>query len=150
MSGQIVCGTDFSVHASEAADAAAAIAARLRIPLLLVHVLDDSALIEPVAKVRSMIQKSTRGKLTQEASRLQGKDLEVRTELIEGCPETELVRVAARPESRFVVTASLGHIALSRLLIGSVAERTAEAAPVPTLWCAKPGQSSNGPRGGGP
>lgn len=131
--GQVICGTDFSAHASEAANAAAAIAGRLRIPLLLVHVLDDSAWTESTGKMRGQFARSAQEKLMHEASRLRARDVEVRTELLEGRPETELTRVAARPESRLVVTASLGHIAISRILIGSVAERTAETAPVPTL-----------------
>ena len=131
--GQIVCGTDFSVHASEAVNAAAAIAARLRTPLLLVHVLDADAFIGPTEKLLNQFRKSAQEKLVHEAARLRDRDVEVRTEVLEGRPETELARVVARPGARLVVTASLGHIAISRILIGSVAERTAEAAPVPTL-----------------
>jgi len=132
-SGHAICGTDFSIHAGEAANAAAAIAGRLRIPLLLVHVLDDSALTGSTEKLRKQLAKSAQEKLVQEASRLRDRDVEIRTELLDGRPEVELARVAARPAARLMVTASLGHIAISRMLIGSVAERTAEASSVPTL-----------------
>ena len=121
--GQIICGTDFSIHASEAVNAAAAIARRLRIPLLLVHVLDDSALMGSTEKLRGQLRKSAQQNLVHEAARLRDREVEVRTELLEGRPEVELARVAARPEARLVITASLGHIAISRILIGSVAER---------------------------
>src|SRR6185503_8707399 len=131
--GQIICGTDFSIHANEAMGAAAAIAGRLHIPLLLVHVLEDAAFMGTAEKLRGQLRKSAQQKLTQEAARLRDREVEVRTELLEGRPETELARIATRLESRLLVTASLGHIAISRILIGSVAERTAEAAPVPTL-----------------
>ncbi len=131
--GQIVCGTDFSIHASEAINTAAAIARRGRLPLLLVHVMEKSPLTGDAVAIHRQLEKSAREKLVHEASVLRDRDVEVRTELLKGHPEAELLRVAARPESRLVVTASLGHIAVSRLLIGSVAERTAEASPIPTL-----------------
>ncbi len=131
--GQIVCGTDFSIHANEAVNAAAAIALRSRLPLLLVHVVEKSILTDEMVAIHRQFEKSAQEKLVHEASLLRDRDVEVRTELIEGHPEAELLRVAARPETRLLVTASLGHIAVSRLLIGSVAERTAEASPVPTL-----------------
>ncbi len=133
LGGQIVCGTDFSVHASEAVNAAAAIARRLRVPLLLAHVLDDSVFSEMTPKLRGQLRAGAEQKLDQEAARLRAGDVEVRAELLEGRPETELVHVANRAESRLIVTASLGHSAISRIFLGSVAERTAEAARVPTL-----------------
>lgn len=132
-SGQVVCGTDFSTHASEAANAGVAIARRLRIPLLLVHVLDAAAFVGPDGKLMRQLRKAALEKLGHEAARLRRGELDIRTELLEGHPEAELAGVAARPESRLVVTSSLGPVAVSRVLIGSVAERTAEAAAVPTL-----------------
>jgi nucleotide-binding universal stress UspA family protein len=129
---QIVCGTDFSIHAAEAANAAAAIARRWRIPLVLVHVLDDPA-TRDTPKARGQLRKSLQEKLDLEAVRLKDGKLEIQTEVLEGRPEVELARVAARPESRLLVTGSLGHVGVSRILIGSVAERAAETAPVPTL-----------------
>ena len=39
---KIVCGTDFSEHASEAADVATALARRLHEPLALIHVLETT------------------------------------------------------------------------------------------------------------
>ena len=39
---RIICGTNFSIHDSAAAITAGAMAARLNLPLLLVHVLDPS------------------------------------------------------------------------------------------------------------
>jgi nucleotide-binding universal stress UspA family protein len=131
--GQVICGTDFSNHAIEAVDAAAAIAGRLRLPLVLAHVVDNSALIGGTEKLRAQFVKSAQARLVHEAARLRDRDVEVVTEVREGRPETELARLAARPAARLLVTASLGHIAVSRILIGSVAERTAEAAPIPTL-----------------
>jgi nucleotide-binding universal stress UspA family protein len=106
--GQIVVGTDFSIHASEAVNAAAAIARRLRIPLLLAHVLDDTAFLGVTGKSRAQARASAQQKLGHEASRLRDRDVEVCTELLEGRPEVELARLAARPESRLIVTASLG------------------------------------------
>ena len=91
--GQIICGTDFSIHAGEAVIAAAAIARRLRIPLLLVHVLDDSALQGSPEILRAQLRTAAEQKLLLEAARLRDRDVEVSTELLDGRPETELARV---------------------------------------------------------
>jgi nucleotide-binding universal stress UspA family protein len=131
--GGVVCATDFSVHATQAATAAAAIAKRLRVPLLLVHVLDCTSFPNEIKKVLVELRQSGRRRLVSEAARLRKFGADVATELLEGQPETELVRVTQRPKSRMLVMASLGQIAISRMLVGSVAERTAESSPIPTL-----------------
>lgn len=130
---QILCATDFSVHAAQAANAAAAMARRLRNPLLLAHVLDLAAFPNESEAVFAKLRLSTRKRLDQEAARLRALGAKVTVELLEGRPEEQLARLARRPESRMLVMASLGQIAVSHLLIGSVAERTAESAPIPTL-----------------
>lgn len=131
--GQVVCATDFSAQAAQAANVAAVIAKRLDMPVLLVHVLDYAQFGAESTVVLTQIRGSAPKKLDREAARLRKLGAEVRVQLLEGRPEAELVRVARRPESRLLVMGSLGHVAISNLLVGSVAERTAGSAPIPTL-----------------
>lgn len=130
---KIICGTDFSQHSVEAADVAAAIAARLQEELLLVHVMES-----PPGEVLSESQlEELRGKhkkkLKQEAARLRESGAKVEEQLAEGSPSSVLTALAGKTHAGLVVVSSLGHIAPSGWLVGSVAERVAQSSPVPTL-----------------
>jgi nucleotide-binding universal stress UspA family protein len=117
----ILCGTDFSENARRAANAAAALARRLGAPLRLVHA--------------SAIPRSplTEEHLRTEAQRLHDAGAEVAAEVIEGDADHALTQAAQRQAARLVVVSSLGRRGPARWLLGSVAERTAESSPVPTL-----------------
>jgi nucleotide-binding universal stress UspA family protein len=60
-----------------------------------------------------------------------GTDIE--DELRLGSAFDELVTAAIESKGRLVVVGAVGHGLARRLLVGSVAERTAEASPIPTL-----------------
>ena len=60
-------------------------------------------------------------------------DAEVREQVVVGVPDEVLVQVAEAEHARLIVLASLGRRAPLRWLLGSVAERTAQTAPVPVL-----------------
>jgi nucleotide-binding universal stress UspA family protein len=130
---RIICGTDFSIHASEAADVAAALAKRLDEALVLVHVEDQVEFIpsHPGTFAADLIQ--TREQLHDEAERLRPVAGTVKEELLTGSPYQGLVDVASRSSTRLLIVSSLGQIAPSQFLVGSVAERTAESSPIPTL-----------------
>jgi nucleotide-binding universal stress UspA family protein len=130
---RIVCGTDFSVHAQEAGNAAAALAVRWKETLVLVHVHEEHGLEPGSDKILSALRDAARKRLREEAERLRALGAIVEEEFLMGDPWSVLVEVARRPSTRVVVLSSLGHMAPSRLLVGSVAERVAETAPVPTL-----------------
>ena len=117
----IICGTDFSENARQAADVAAALAKRLGAPLRLVHA--------------SAIQRSplTEEHLRAEAQRLRDAGADLTAEVIEGDADQVLAQVAAQHAARLLVVSSLGSRKPTRWLLGSVAERTAESSPVATL-----------------
>lgn len=117
----IICGTDFSENARKAADVAAALAKRLGLPLLLVHA--------------SSIPRSSLAEehLRAEAQRLRNAGADLTAELIEGSADEVLAQAAQQHAARLLVVSSLGSRKPSRWLLGSVAERTAESSPVPTL-----------------
>jgi nucleotide-binding universal stress UspA family protein len=129
----IVCGTDFSVHAAQAANVAAELAMRLDETVVLVHVIENSGQGAVSPKSLDKLMGTLRERLNNEAERLRRLGATVKAELLNGSPYEALVGVGRRPGTRLVIVSSLGQIAPSRFLVGSVAERTAENSPVPTL-----------------
>ena len=129
----IVCGTDFSIHATEAANVAAAMAKRLDTALVLVHVEEHGGLGASHPEIFDAVQKRTRERLAAEAKRLFKSGATVIQKVLSGAPYQALGEAATTSDARLVVVASIGRVAPSRLLAGSVAERTAETSPVPTL-----------------
>jgi nucleotide-binding universal stress UspA family protein len=127
----ILCGTDFSKGATQAADAAAALAGRLNAPLLLVHSVDERG--EFPENLHARFIEERRPKLAAEAARLRATGASVEEKLLGGLPHDGIAQYAAKANARLVVMASSGSGKLGRWLLGSVAERTAESSPVPTL-----------------
>jgi len=119
----IICGTDFTPAASHAADAAAAISRSMHIPLELVHA-------RIVRAYPSMDEE-----LKAEADRLRGEKTDVHESMLEGdgFADEELVSLAREKPCELLVISSHGKRAPKRWLLGSVSERTAERASVPTL-----------------
>lgn len=129
----IVCGTDFSAMATEAADIAAAMARRLDSKLVLVHVneLYRSLASNPVILEAALSER--RCALASEAQRLRDLGTQVEEKFVSGSAFDQLVTAATHSKARLVVVGAVGHGLARRLLVGSVAERTAETSPVPTL-----------------
>jgi nucleotide-binding universal stress UspA family protein len=129
----ILCGTDFSATATEAVDVAAAMARRLETKLVLVHVdqLLGVLVSNPLVLEAAILQR--RGDLDDEAKRLRDLGTEVEEKFFAGSAFGELVTAAKKSKARLVVIGAVGHGLARRLLLGSVAERTAETSPVPTL-----------------
>jgi nucleotide-binding universal stress UspA family protein len=132
---RILCGTDFSEHARQASRVAAALAQRLAEPLLLVHALDfpDYAAKSKAGGVFRMVKASRQKELVQEAGRNLKAGASVKVQLHAGRADEALVELAKEGPTRLVVVASLGRRGAERWFLGSVSERTAECATVPTL-----------------
>lgn len=122
----IVCGTHFSVHAKETANAATALASRFSATLVLVHVQDPAA-------PSSGGQTKARGRLAEETKRLRAGGVTVEEEFLSGTPAVKLVETAKQRKAILLVVSTIGQIAPSRFVVGSVAEQAAETSPVPTL-----------------
>lgn len=130
---RIICGTDFSKPAAQAANAAAALAARLEETLVLVHSVENAGLGASSPKVFDALSAHIREQLHAEAGRLRALGPSVKEELLTGPPDEALVKLARPRATRLVVVSSLGRRAPGRWRLGSVSERTAERAAVPTL-----------------
>ena len=128
-----MCGTDFSATATEAVEIAAAIARRLETRLVLVHVdqLHRSLISSPLLLEAAILQR--RGELDHEAYRLRDVGTNVEEKFLSGSASDQLVTAATEAKGRLIVIGAVGHGLARRLLVGSVAERTAETSPIPTL-----------------
>ncbi|HYG76517.1 MAG TPA: universal stress protein [Planctomycetota bacterium] len=132
----IICGTDFSPLALEAADAAAIIAARFKEPLLLAHVIGEFAEFSVANRENSndSVQVILRKRLTREAERLrQVHGLTVQEELLSGVADEVLIHLAQRTGARMIVVSHLGRRLPDRWLLGSTAERLAQTSSVPIM-----------------
>jgi nucleotide-binding universal stress UspA family protein len=76
---------------------------------------------------------AARADLQAEAARLSGRKGAVTIAVAEGHPDEVLAAQAAECHARVIVVASIGTRATARHRMGSVSERTAQGAPVPTL-----------------
>lgn len=120
---RIVCGTDFSPRAAEAADVASLLAAKRKETLVLLHARADDGPAPDSGDER----------LRDEAARLRATGVTVREELATGPAAERLVEAGHLSSTRLVAVSSLGQIAPSRFLVGSVAERVAEHSAAPVL-----------------
>jgi len=129
----IVCGTDFSAAATEAVDITAALARRLETRLLLVHVdqVHRSLVSDPIIIESAALQ--TRCELDHEVQRLRDLGTDIEGKIVAGSAFDQLVTAATNARARLIVIGAVGHGLGRRLLVGSVAERTAESSPIPTL-----------------
>jgi len=130
---RILVGTDFSDQAVQAANAAAALANAWQEGIVLAHVCDQSGFEDFSPKVLQEITNTAKRNLKTEAKRLRETGVTVTEELMTGAAY-ECLAERAKPDTvRLVVVSSHSRTAPMRWLLGSVSERVAESAQVPTL-----------------
>lgn len=139
----IVVTTDFSKSSEEAFKAAKLLARQFDAQLTLLHVYDPSTQVPPAtlpltAQQVKAIEQETKEKLTEHLEELRERALsdvaEVRSSLLKGRSAAEVICDFARVhEADVVVIATHGRTGLSRLVIGSVAERVVRHAPCAVL-----------------
>ena len=127
----IVFGTDFSQQATEAAQAAAAIARRGGEVLHLVHVTEYGSVGRTAASDEAL-RRDVLGRLEAQAAELRKREIRVETHLLEGAPDEVLVEQASLVHASLLVLSHHGQRA-PRWRIGSVAERVAQSARCPVL-----------------
>jgi nucleotide-binding universal stress UspA family protein len=123
----------FFRNGGEAVDIAAAMAKRLKTRLLLLHVdeLYRSLVSDPVIVEAAALQ--TRCELDRQTRRLRDFGTEVEEKVLAGSAVDQLITAATNAKAQLIVIGAVGHGLGRRLLVGSVAERTAEGSPIPTL-----------------
>lgn len=127
----IVCGTDFSEPSSKAVDAAARLAARMNMPLHVVHAIDQATadLGDPPRDSASLAAM----RLLVEKERVAALGADVRVHACKGVPDEALLEVATREHATLIVVAALGQRAPGKWQLGSHADRVAQAADIPVL-----------------
>ncbi|MFO0579702.1 MAG: universal stress protein [Polyangia bacterium] len=129
------CGTDFSLSAGEAAQAAVALAERLRAPVRLLHVIDELGAEQTVGSEEDAVYSPQRARMaeTVRAITAQHPDLDVRGEVVPGFVGETLSRAADRRDDLLVVAALGRRPASVQRLLGGSAEQTAQRARAPLL-----------------
>ena len=144
----ILCGTDFSEQATQAANVAAAFALRLGVPLLLVHGVDERGDIP--AHYWPGFGEELSPRLSAEAERLRLLGATVEEKLAGGVPGAGVAKCAEQADAWLIVLGSSGLGAVGRWMLGSVSERIAESAWVPTLVLRESVRIGDWARGGAP
>ncbi|MDP3070847.1 MAG: universal stress protein [Opitutaceae bacterium] len=131
--GPIVCGTDFSESAAQAATVADALARRLEAPFVLARSADE--LGQFPQNLRPRLMDDDRPRLAEQAERLRSLGLKFEVKLLHGEPDEGIVQFAARSSARLVVVGASGTGSVwgGRWVLGSTAELIAETSSVPTL-----------------
>lgn len=130
---KVVCGTDFSTSAAKAVDAAAALVSKGHGALLLVHVLDMSRYETPSKSLLAHLSERRQAGLGRETQRLREASISAEEHLLQGRPAERLASFAAKSKADLIVVSCRGHTAPIWWPVGSVAERVALHATVPTI-----------------
>ncbi|MBN8247963.1 MAG: universal stress protein, partial [Verrucomicrobia bacterium] len=110
---QILCGTDFSPNATEAAAAAAALARMFGDRLLLVHAGVPPADDGLGPETGTATSATLRAQLQTQVSALAGIGIPVEARLASGRPADALQRLAPPDRTRMIVLSSIGQVALA-------------------------------------
>jgi nucleotide-binding universal stress UspA family protein len=120
---RIIYGTDFSVHANSAVLGAAALAARLDLPLTLVHVLNPAKYSNPSSELMAHLLNGRQKKLQVLAERAGHRGVIVETAIVQGSPAEKLAQLAHDAQARLLVIPASGQIAPTQWLTGSVTDQ---------------------------
>lgn len=127
----ILCGTDFSVNASEALTAAAKLAVRMQLPLHLVHAIEQRS-SEPIDETSEIYAWAERH-LQRSARQLTELGADVSAHLKAGAPDDVTLELAAELAPRLIVIGAMGHRSRGHYSLGSHANRLAQRSHVPVL-----------------
>jgi nucleotide-binding universal stress UspA family protein len=128
---KILCATDFSQPAKDAAEVAAYIAAKLKVPLALIHCITDW-LAPADYPVSGPLDLQAEDLLNAEADRICAPGQRVEIKVLHGSASHHITAVG-NTDSAMIVMGATGKGTVGRLLVGSVAEHVAETVTAPTL-----------------
>lgn len=140
-SGNVIIATDFSNPALPAVHAAADEVRRIGGRLIAVHCVDRSELdwtyrIPTPGRdviIEHAVAEMHRSARAQLAAALDIAGVAGDCEVLEGRPAEEIVEASARHDAELIVVGTAGRTGLSRVTLGSVAERVVRTAEVPVL-----------------
>ena len=137
---RILHPTDFSRASAPALRRAVALARACRAPLVLVHVMTppspfigEGTLPSSYADLLILARRSARRRLTAALARVRRKRVRARAIFAEGLPADEILRAARRTRADLIVMGTHGRTGVSRVFMGSVAERVVRESRCPVL-----------------
>ena len=137
---KILLPSDFSDCSAEAARAARRLAERFGARLLVLHVLDEPAALDPMFRGEVPLE-LLRGRMEQYAregmeaflaAHLQGVP-GVETRIASGVPFREILREAREAGADLIVIGTHGRTGVEHVIFGSTAEKVVRMAPCPVL-----------------
>lgn len=135
----IVCPVDFSPGSEGAAAYAIALADKLGAVVHLVHVYPLGTFVGPdgglvlTPQMVAQLSEQSLAALRKIAAPYTDAGRKVDVHVVDGAPATEVLEVAARLGADLLVIGTHGRTGLSRMLLGSVAERIVRTSPIPVL-----------------
>jgi nucleotide-binding universal stress UspA family protein len=141
---RIVAPTDFSDCAEEAWDITQRTAQLLGSEVLLIHVFvqppvyGDVSVGDAAWQVVLEAERWVTDEIERWADQARKQNITVRTVIRRGSPSTEIVGLVAEEHGELVIMGTHGRGGMSRVLLGSVADRVIRTAPCPVLTVRKP------------
>ncbi|NIA69803.1 universal stress protein [Pelagibius litoralis] len=144
MTGPILCAVDFSSDSRAALTWAAGQAALADLALVVLHVVHDPASspgfyraveeewLRPMAEVAEQMMEEFLAEV-RAANPDQAKLQSAEVRLVSGLPAGRTVEMAKSIGASMIVVGNRGRTGLPHILLGSVAERIAQTAPVPVV-----------------
>lgn len=138
---RIIVPSDFSDHSVPSVQYGAGLAEKFGAELVLLHIIQDLALVMPDAVMPTPVPApdiqqmtdSARAALTEMIARLNLGHLTPRIEIRYGSPAAEIVEAAKGLGADLLCLSTHGRGGLVHLLLGSVAEKVVREAPCPVL-----------------
>lgn len=137
---RIALATDFSPQARRAGEVAVELATRLNVPLLMVsafqipvYPLPEGAVIAGAPTIADILSRLTHDLAAEKTAALGRGAPTVDTLAVEGAPASEIVRIAQEQACDLIVIGSHGRGGLSRMILGSVADRVMRTAHCPVM-----------------
>jgi nucleotide-binding universal stress UspA family protein len=127
---RILVPTDFSLCSLNALGYGEELARRLDAELLVMHV--ETAPVA-VSKMANVPHAAAERELARTADQLRRQNLRVRALLRTGAADREILEAAEAERASLIVMGTHGRKGVSRVLLGSVAERVVRSAPCPVL-----------------
>ena len=138
-SQKILVPTDFSDFSQQALEFALALAEKFRAKLYVMHVWElpmTGSLLPPEPYPEAVLteeQTAAAEHLTKVTDELRASDFDAEPVFVFGKPYMEIVKAAADLDVDLIVLASHGRSGISRLVLGSVAEKVVRLAPCPVF-----------------
>jgi universal stress protein A len=134
---KILAPTDFSAYSNEALDYAAELAQKFDAEIVVVHVIESMtySVTDTFTVVDRLwpLEKTAGALLDNAAERVRERGVAVKTRLATGDAADEILKAAADENADWIVMGTRGVTGVSRLLMGSVAEKVVRLAGCPVL-----------------